>query len=184
MTTIKENITLAVYSKSFHASGSGWEPICMILLEEAPIAQWVGSSSRRGDAYGNPIHLYSAAPCTVWWWEETLICHWINVWANPREGMRSVWEYFILMKGKASPHDETLWNCGYSFSKEGWDYLDQKVCMCHTLIYFTCLVFVSTPHQVSPIFTIIPCIYTCALCLSVASLSCFVRSYQRVSSFL
>ena len=30
---------------------------------------------------------------------------------------------------------------------------------CHTLIRFTCLVLVSTPHQVSPICSINPCVY-------------------------
>jgi hypothetical protein len=50
---------------------------------------------------------------------------------------------------------------------------------CHTLIYFTCLVLVSTPQQVSPIFPHYPHIFW----WSVASSSCLVKSYQRVFPF-
>ena len=34
-----------------------------------------------------------------------------------------------------------------------------KSIKCYTLICFTCLVLVSTPYQVSPIFPIIPCVF-------------------------
>ena len=55
---------------------------------------------------------------------------------------------------------------------------------CHTLFCLTSLVLVVTLHQVSPILPHYPlCIYTCVFCLSVASLSCFVRYYQCVSHF-
>jgi hypothetical protein len=46
-------------------------------------------------------------------------------------------------------------------------------------------VLVSTPHEVSLILIHYPqCIYSCVFCLSIASLSCFDRSYQRVSQVL
>ena len=52
---------------------------------------------------------------------------------------------------------------------------------CHTLIFFTCLCgCLHPPPGVAHLPHYPQCIYTCFLCLSVASLSCLVRSYQHV----